>query len=73
MGYLLLLLFFLTWRECRKIRKALYLQFYENGKPPSNFSRLLDIAENVHNERVSERKKKKVQSNERTANDDNKK
>lgn len=63
MGYILLLLFFLTWLESRKIRRAVYDIAYENGRPPSKISRIMSFID----EAVTERKnkiRKKVQSNE---------
>lgn len=58
MGYLLLLLFFLTWRESRKIRRAIYELAYENGRPPSKIKRLIELSESVFTERKEERRRK---------------
>lgn len=64
MGYIMLLLFFLVWREAVKIRKACYDNFYENGKPPSSLGRLVNLAERVYTERRETKCKEKIQSNE---------
>lgn len=63
MGYVLLLLFFLTWLNVRKIRKAVLYLARSEGYPASLRSRVLDIISVYSNERKSEKKARKEKRN----------
>lgn len=67
MGYLLLILFFLTWRNSVQIRKAVNYSTYGTTRNPRNllcrmFIKLADI-------RLEESEKKKQQKAEKTDKD----
>lgn len=68
MGYLLLILFFLTWRNSVQIRKAVNYSTYGTTRNPRNFIRRMFIK--LADIRLEESEKKKQQKAEK-ANKDN--
>lgn len=64
MGYVLLFLFFLTWLNTRKIRKAVIYLARQEGYNPGMLGKILDIISDFQHERKTERKAKKQKSAE---------
>lgn len=60
MGYLLLLLFFLTWRNTVHIRKAVNYIAYGTERRRGIFSKLLDLITKIHNDEAEIKKAKKA-------------
>lgn len=67
MGYLLLILFFLTWRNSVQIRKAVNYSTYGTTRNPRNFIRRMFIK--LADIRLEESEKKKQQKAEKTDKD----
>lgn len=60
MGYVLLLLFFLVWRNMVQIKKATNYIVYGTEHRKGKISKLLDLIANIHNEEAEARKAKKA-------------
>lgn len=60
MGYILLLLFFLTWLNSRKIRKYVGYIAKQYDYPEPLFHQILEIISGYHVERVEAKKLKKA-------------
>lgn len=67
MGYLLLILFFLTWRNSVQIRKAVNYSTYGTARNPRNLLRRMFIK--LADIRLEESEKKKQQKAEKTDKD----
>lgn len=67
MGYLLLILFFLTWRNSVQIRKAVNYSTYGTTRNPRNLIRRMFIK--LADIRLEESEKKKQQKAEKTNKD----
>lgn len=67
MGYLLLILFFLTWRNSVQIRKAVNYSTYGTTRNPRNLLRRMFIK--LADIRLEESEKKKQQKAEKTDKD----
>lgn len=67
MGYLLLILFFLTWRNSVQIRKAVNYSTYGTTRNPRNLLRRMFIK--LADIRLEESEKKKQQKAEKTNKD----
>ena len=67
MGYLLLILFFLTWRNSVQIRKAVNYSTYGTTRNPRNLIRRMFIK--LADIRLEESEKKKQQKAEKTDKD----
>lgn len=67
MGYLLLILFFLTWRNSVQIRKAVNYSTYGTTRNPRNLIRRIFIK--LADIRLEESEKKKQQKAEKTDKD----
>ena len=67
MGYLLLILFFLTWRNIVQIRKAVNYSTYGTTRNPRNLIRRMFIK--LADIRLEESEKKKQQKAEKTDKD----
>lgn len=60
MGYVLLLLFFLVWRNMVQIKKATNYIAYGTEYRKGKISKLLDLLTNIHNEEAEARKAKRA-------------
>lgn len=60
MGYVLLLLFFLVWRNMVQIKKATNYIAYGTEHRKGKISKLLDLITSIHNEEAEARKAKRV-------------
>lgn len=60
MGYVLLLLFFLVWRNMVQIKKATNYIAYGTEHRKGKISKLLDLITNIHNEEAEARKAKRA-------------
>lgn len=60
MGYLLLLLFILTWRNTVHIRKAVNYMAYGTERRRGIFRKLLDLIIKIHNNEAEIKKAKKA-------------
>ncbi|RGS27611.1 hypothetical protein DWY02_13210 [Eubacterium sp. AF22-9] len=61
MGYVLLLLFFLVWRNMVQIKKATNYIAYGTEHRKGKISKLLDMITSIRNEEVEAKKKRKAQ------------
>lgn len=60
MGYVLLLLFFLVWRNMVQIKKATNYIAYGTEHRKGKISKLLDLITNIHSEEMEARKAKRA-------------
>lgn len=60
MGYVLLLLFFLVWRNMVQIKKATNYIAYGTEHRKGKISKLLDLVTKIHNEEAEARKAKRA-------------
>lgn len=60
MGYVLLLLFFLVWRNMVQIKKATNYIAYGTEHRKCKISKLLDLVTKIHNEEAETRKAKRA-------------
>ena len=60
MGYVLLLLFFLVWRNMVQIKKAINYIAYGTEHRKGKISKLLDLITSIHSEEVEARKAKRA-------------
>ena len=60
MGYVLLLLFFLVWRNMVQIKKATNYIAYGTEHRKGKISKLLDLVTKIHNEEAETRKAKRA-------------
>lgn len=61
MGYVLLLLFFLMWRNMVQIKKATNYIAYGTERRKGKISKLLDMITSIRNEEAEAKKKRKAQ------------
>ena len=61
MGYVLLLLFFLVWRNMVQIKKATNYIAYGTEHRKGKISKLLDMITSIRNEEAEAKKKRKAQ------------
>ena len=69
MGYLLLLIFVLTWLNVRKIRKAVIYLAVQAGYSGSLKTKILDVITDYAAERKTEKKVRKKQQKEKKLKD----
>lgn len=60
MGYVLLLLFFLVWRNMVQIKKATNYIAYGTEHRKGKISKFLDLVTKIHNEEAEARKTKRA-------------
>lgn len=60
MGYVMLILFFLMWRNMVQIKKATNYIAYGTEHRKGKISKLLDLVTKIHNEEAETRKSKRA-------------
>ena len=71
MGYVLLLLFFLVWRNMVQIKKATNYIAYGTEHRKGKISKLLDLVTKIHNEEAETRKAKRQAEREKKEHEEN--